>query len=182
MRPSREPVKSPPPATPPPPNQTAPADAPKNAPPVFGVTMSSVVSGESAVAVPVGNTTMARNEPHPATTAAPYAPPSGPAPYRPVPDVYIRTLPHAILEVNTADIYPPDARALGIEGTVSLSVDLDDRGNVLGARIVKRAGHGFDEAALGAMKKFKFSPALTSDGRAVPYRIASYQFRFSIGQ
>src|SRR5204862_3591017 len=49
---------TPPPEAPPPPSETP---KPSDAPPVFGVAMSSVVAGEGpGMAVPVGNTLMAK--------------------------------------------------------------------------------------------------------------------------
>lgn len=181
--PAPEPRRYEPPLrSPPPPNQEAPTNAPTNAPPVFGVTMSSVVSGEAAMAVPVGNTTMTKARTPPTTTA--------PAPYRvgdtrtftPEPDIYIHTRPRVLREVNSADIYPADAKALGIEATVKLSVGIDERGKVVEVRVIRSGGgHGFDDKAVQAMKKTLFSPALTSDGRAVPCRI-TYDYTFEIDE
>jgi protein TonB len=173
----------PPPAQPPPPNQQPTAETPKSAPPVFGVTMSSVVSGESGMAVPVGNTLMVKPTAAPKSNQAPQpyaAGPVGPEPFRPVPEAYIATKPRVLYEVNSADVYPPDALALGLEGGVNLSVGLNEKGAVVEVRVLKRAGHKFDEAAMQALRKFRFSPALTSDGRAVPTRI-TYSFKFSLG-
>ena len=180
----RAPTPQPPPPVveqPPPPNEQPPAEPPQNAPPVFGVTMSSVVSGESGMAVPVGNTLMAKpTGPRRADQAPqPYAggvPGEG---FRPAPEAYIATQPHAIYKVDGADVYPPDALALGLEGTVSLSVGISETGAVVEVRVLKRAGHKFDEAATQALRKFRFSPALTSDGRAVPTRI-TYSYKFSL--
>jgi len=174
------PAEPPPAASPPPPNQEPPPEAPKNAPPVFGVTMSSVVSGESGAAVPVGNTLMAKpSAPRPTDKPAePYA--GGSQPFRPVPDVYIATGPKALFKVEGEEVYPADARAVGLEGVVKLSVDLNEKGVVVGVKVIERAGHGFDEAAVKAMRQFRYRPALASDGRPVPCRFA-YTYRFSMG-
>lgn len=178
------PEKTPPPppeSPPPPPNQEPPPEAPKNAPPVFGVTMSSVVSGDSAgAAVPVGNTLMAKpSGPRPDKPAEPYAG-GAPQPFRPVPDVYIATGPKALFKVEGEEVYPAEARAIGLEGTVKLSVGLNEKGVVVDVKVIERAGHGFDEAAVKAMKQFRYRPALASDGRPVPCRFA-YTYRFSMG-
>ncbi len=133
--------------------------------------MSSVVSGEAAMAVPVGNTTMTK--PQTRTTSTPPAPyaPEGTKPFIPVHEIYVATPPRVLYEVTGEDVYPIDAKALGIEGRVRLSVGIDQSGRVVEVRTLPpRAGHGFDEAAAAAMKRFLFSPARTSDGRAVPYR------------
>src|SRR4051812_19797346 len=148
----RAPTPQPPPPhveQPPPPNEQPPAEPPRNAPPVFGVTMSSVVSGESGMAVPVGNTLLANPAGPRKTDQAPqpYAGGVSGDGFRPVPDAYIATQPRAIYKVDGADVYPPDALALGLEGAVSLSVDINEKGAVVGVRVLKRAGHKFDEAA-----------------------------------
>ena len=133
------------------------------------------------MAVSVGNTTMTKNRALNATATPPQAYAGGATkPFVPVPEIYVATQPRKLYEVNSADIYPPEPKSLGIEGTVKLSVDLDEKGNVVAVRLIQRAGHGFDEAAVRAMARFRFSPALTSDGRAVPYRL-TYQYRFTIG-
>ena len=165
-------------ATPPPPNQTPPPQAAPAAPPVFGITMSSVVAGTTGVGVPIGNTTMTKPGTGATTPAQPYAGPGG-DPVAFVPEIYIVTRPRVLFEVNSADIYPEDAKAMGIEGSVKLSVGLDDKGSVIQVKIVKRAGHGFDEAAVEALKKCKFSPAISSAGRAVPYRF-EYTYKFQL--
>ena len=166
-------------STPPPPNQTPPPNAPTNAPPVFGVTMSSVVSGEAAVAVPVGNTTMTKPGTSPPTDSPkPYAASGAPG-FVPESEINIASPARVLHEVNSDDYYPPDARTLGIEGSVRLSVDIDEHGKVVGARVIRRAGHGFDEKALQAMKQFRFSPARAPDGRPVRCRIA-YDYTFSL--
>jgi protein TonB len=167
--------------TPPPSNQVPPPNAAPSAPPVFGVTMSSVVSGEAAMAVPVGNTTMTKpravtsNEP-----PKPYAGSGPPQAFVPEPEINIAERAHVLHEVNSDDYYPPDARTLGIEGTVRAVLDIDERGRVVGLRVTRRAGHGFDEKAVEALRQFLFSPARTADGRPVRCHLA-YDFRFTIG-
>lgn len=169
---------------PPPPNQEPPPSAPL-APPVFGITMDSVVGGDSTMAVPVGNT-VATSQRDP---AAPGGPPpaayanAGPPAFAPVADVYITQQPQIIFEVNSADIYPTDARRLGVEGTVQLRVGIDENGDVKEVRVtrVNPSGYHFDEAARGALMKAKFRPARGSDGKPVPARI-NYNYTFTLGQ
>ncbi|MHB8417457.1 MAG: TonB family protein [Myxococcales bacterium] len=64
-------------------------------------------------------------------------------------------------------VYPPEARSKGLTGDVGLQVDLGADGKVTGARVVAPAGHGFDEAALAAVRGYVFSPA-EIDGRPAP--------------
>jgi protein TonB len=169
----------PPPAAPPPPNQQPPK--PSDAPPVFGVTMSSVVAGENAgMAVPVGNTVMTKDR-TPAKSGAAPQPYSGEGthPFTPIAEVYISEHPRVLHEVNSTDIYPPDAYKMGIEGKVVLKVGIDAQGKVVQVRVISKAGNGFDEAARGALWRFKFAPARTSDGQAVDSSI-TYTYVFDM--
>jgi protein TonB len=167
----------PPEAAPPPPNQEPPPEA-KAAPPVFGVTISSTVSGDSAgMAVPVGNTLMTKDR-------KPGKGPVGPAvagdtqrPPEPVPELFLAEQPRVLQEIKAE--YPPDAQRMGIEGVVECRVFIDQNGDVRDVKVLKPAGHGFDERARQALRKFKFSRPRASDGRAVPTSI-TYTFRFEV--
>jgi protein TonB len=168
-----------PPPTPPPPNEEPPKPA-TEAPPVFGVTMSSVVSGPGpGMAVPVGNTLMTKpGKVAKPGDAQPYAG-EGTRPFTPVADIYISKYPQIVREVNGEDVYPPDAKRMEIEGKVVLKIGIDERGNVVQVKVVERAGHGFDEAAVKAMRESKFTPAIANDGRPVPYQL-TWTFRFDL--
>jgi protein TonB len=67
--------------------------------------------------------------------------------------------------------YPAEARAEGVEAEVPMEIVVDARGRVTSARVLRRAGLGFDEAALSAIRAFRFAPAERA-GRAVPVRMA----------
>jgi len=57
--------------------------------------------------------------------------------------------------------YPEEAKAAGIEGTVIVQFFVDTKGNVLEAYVTKGIPNtGLDEAALSAIKKSKWKPAL----------------------
>jgi TonB family protein len=60
---------------------------------------------------------------------------------------------------------------------VGLKVGIDANGKVVQVKVIERGGHGFDEAAMKALKLFRFKPAMTSDGKAVPCSI-TWKFRF----
>jgi protein TonB len=76
-----------------------------------------------------------------------------------------------------APTYPAAARADGIEGDVVLDLVVGPSGNVEDARVVRRLGHGLDEAALEAARKFQFTPA-TKSGRPVRLHVIwSIKFR-----
>src|SRR4051812_47635856 len=70
------------------------------------------------------------------------------------------------LREGVAAEYPKEAREADLEGTVILEFPVDDKGAV-GEIVVKTpAGHGFDEAAVAAVRRFVFAPAL-ADGTPV---------------
>jgi TonB family protein len=55
--------------------------------------------------------------------------------------------------------YPRAALEDRVEGNVGLELELDTGGNVVGVRVTAPAGHGFDEAAVEAARRFTFEPA-----------------------
>ncbi len=60
--------------------------------------------------------------------------------------------------------YPPEALAARVEGTVGLLVEVDATGAVSRVEVLRPAGHGFDEAAVAAVRLFKFRPAADANG------------------
>jgi len=58
-------------------------------------------------------------------------------------------------------LYPTDAVAQGVEldSPLPFEIVVDTRGRVEGVRALSHAGHGFDEAAIAALRTFRFSPA-----------------------
>jgi protein TonB len=79
---------------------------------------------------------------------------------------------------NPAPRYPELARGRGHEGTVLVEAVVDERGVPTGVRLKESSGHGLlDEAAVAAVKKWRFSPA-RSGGKTVSTRvIAPIEFR-----
>ncbi len=63
-------------------------------------------------------------------------------------------------------VYPPQARAAGLSGTVGLELSVDAAGNVTAVKVTHPAGFGFDESAVAAARRLKFRPA-TYDGQPV---------------
>lgn len=72
--------------------------------------------------------------------------------------------------------YPSEARKNNIEGLVLLEILIDETGKVRDAKLVEGPGHGLNEAALEAIYRFEFSPALV-DEKPVPVKI-KYGYRF----
>jgi TonB family protein len=76
--------------------------------------------------------------------------------------------------------YPTEALRDRVDGTVGLEVVVDDRGNVTDAHVTSPAGHGFDEAALDAVKRFVFEPA-TRNGAPVRSTVQiAYEFHLPV--
>jgi len=72
--------------------------------------------------------------------------------------------------------FPRAALEERVEGNVGLELDLDASGNVVGVRVTRPAGHGFDEAAAEAARHFTFEPAKRR-GVAVPSTVQfTYEF------
>ena len=109
----------------------------------------------------------------------PAAPPhveTRPAP--PLPTARPRAAPHAVPRVvrrpgTLRGFYPREAQAAGIEGTVTVLVDVDGRGQVIDARVRTSSGHAsLDAAALRVARLYEFAPG--APGRAllpVPFRL-----------
>jgi protein TonB len=166
------PLLKPPPAAPPPPNQKIAKSAEPPPPIHIGVSLESTVSS-GAVAVPVGNSLYGQ-----APTVAPT--PAEVKPYwaeKYVPPFQVAELPVLEVEVKVSP-YPPEARKAGIEGQVIALLTIDDQGRVARVRKLSGPGHGLDEAAVGALRKFRFKPA-RFNGQAVATEIR-YTYSFEI--
>lgn len=74
--------------------------------------------------------------------------------------------------------YPRLARELGKEGKVVLKLTIDERGHLANVEVVDRAGSGFDEEAVKAVKGSTFIPA-TRNGKPVTC-IARLPIRFEL--
>ena len=72
--------------------------------------------------------------------------------------------------------YPESEKASGRAATVVLELAIDSTGAVTQTRVVGSAGAAFDEAALGAARRFLFEPAEV-DGKPAPIRIL-YRYEF----
>lgn len=83
--------------------------------------------------------------------------------------IVIKEKPKVIDEITIP--YPTEARRLEIEGDVKLEVSINEKGTVTNVKILKDPGGGLGMAAAKALKKFRFSPARTQYGKAVPYTI-----------
>ncbi|MCF8060702.1 MAG: TonB family protein [Bacteriovoracaceae bacterium] len=80
----------------------------------------------------------------------------------------VTEMPSIISEVRIT--YPKKAKDIKLEGTVTLSVLIDEFGVVRDATLVEGLIPEMDEEALRAIKGYRFSPAKIED-KAVPVRI-----------
>jgi len=136
--------------------------------------------------VPVGNTTMIdpKNSGKGPVVPLPAAPPPAAKPeYKPVSELYIKKMPEIDGDGCGKSIpYPAEAEQLGVEGPVKLRVELDDKGQVHGIKVLAGLGHGLDQAAVWALshkRECKFSPAYGTDGKPAAF-VLTYTFNFEI--
>jgi TonB family protein len=102
--------------------------------------------GTGEVRVSVGNFERAREV---AQSPARDIPASSPAPFQPV----------EILS-KPAPVYTEEARRVGIQGEVALSVVFQSNGAIKVTGVVRSLGYGLDEAAEQAATQIRFKPAL----------------------
>lgn len=152
----------PPQASEPPPTESSP-DAAPDAAPVFGLSKQSFGTS-GAFAARRGNTLGMRAADSPITDAV--------GALRPVPVYSVTKLPEILGKPDPR--YPPDLRAGGIEGDVVVELVVTAEGEV-GAgtlRVLESSDRGFDEAALEAVGRLRFTPA-TQGRRRSPCGFAS---------
>jgi TonB family protein len=74
--------------------------------------------------------------------------------------VHIPVLTKAPAIVSSVEpVYPEEAKPAQLAGDVSMAVDIAADGRVANVEVLQGSGHGFDEAAVAAVKQFVFSPA-----------------------
>lgn len=92
----------------------------------------------------------------------------------PTDEYLVERMPSVLSEVRVP--YPVAAKEKNIEGPVVLEILIDGEGRVREVKLVKGLGYGLDEAALAALKLFKFKPAIAG-GKAVAVR-TQFTYRF----
>jgi len=155
---------------PPPPNEAPPKDAKVDAPVMVGLTKSSTTEAGD-FAAPVGNTLYGaapQVAPSPDDVHAYKAP-------RYVPPGQVTHLPERLAEVRPR--YPEEALRLELEAEVVLLLRVDATGQVTSVKVVRGAGHGFDQAAIEAARQLRFKPGSVG-GEAVATDVSyTYTFR-----
>lgn len=163
------PPPEPPPDAPPPPNEEAPQEPAKPVPLVVGITMSST-SSAGGFAAPVGNTSYGKVENKAVD-------PSQVQQYRApkyVPSYQVDRQPELVNEVKIP--YPLEAKRADVEGSVVLSIKIDEKGDVISVKVLDGPGYGLNEAAAAAVRRFKWRPA-TKGGEVVATEI-KYTYTF----
>ncbi|WP_413568397.1 energy transducer TonB [Bdellovibrio sp. HCB117] len=74
--------------------------------------------------------------------------------------------------------YPEEAKKSGIDGPVVLEIIIDKLGQVREVQLISGPGHGLNESAIEALKKFEFQPAFKGE-ESVAVKIR-YTYRFKL--
>ena len=74
-------------------------------------------------------------------------------------------------------VYPKSAVEHKIEGTVYLFLDIDNRGNVVKAKVISGIGHGCDEEAVRVVKLMKFKVEKIRNMHVVHHHRLQIHFR-----
>lgn len=137
---------------------------------VFGASRQALRdSASDSVLVKTGNTVTKEEDDETLTDRDPDALPS------PVDDYLVERMPEVVSDVRVP--YPAQAKERGVQGAVTLELLIDSDGAVRHAAVVDGPGHGLDEAALEAAKRFRFRPAVADGGKSVAVKIR-YAYRF----
>lgn len=72
---------------------------------------------------------------------------------------------------TVAPEYPDALKRDGAMGIVVVDCTVDEQGNVVNPQVEKSTNKGFDEAALSAVKKWKFKPA-KRDGNPIAKKVS----------
>jgi TonB family protein len=100
-----------------------------------------------------------------AQTNAPEEKPQAEKVYRVGPGV---TPPKALKRVGAG--FSGEAKQIKFQGTVILSIVVDEKGTVRDIQVAQSLGHGLDEKAIEAVKQWKFKPG-KKDGQPVPVTV-----------
>lgn len=74
--------------------------------------------------------------------------------------------------------YPRDLRREGISGLAAVSCIIDEKGDVISAKVIKSSHPGFEKPALEAINRWKFKPAEVG-GTPVKVKV-TIPFRFNV--
>jgi protein TonB len=130
-----------------------------------GKSHSPVKIAGLATGVP-GGTGTGRNGP----VRVEIAPPPPPAPASHGPSVVqASTTSKPTLIYKPEPVYSAEAKAMHLEGNVTLHIRIRSNGTTEVLNVVHGLGHGLDESAVAATRATRFRPAMDSAGHAVDY-------------
>lgn len=135
---------------------------------VFGVNREALTDDSGEVAVKPGNTLAKTPD---SLALKPDDPSSLPIPTE---EYLVTRMPELLSEVRVP--YPIEAKQKHVQGPVVFDLLLDATGQVRESQLITGPGFGLNEAALQAIRKFRFKPALVED-KAVAIRFR-YTYRF----
>jgi len=124
---------------------------------------------DETASAPVGERMLPATETPVATTPTPTTRQAAPATTQRRAAPAVRDREARPLSSNAKPVYPRSALRSGVEGSVVASLNVDTRGQVTNADIVKRSGgrdRDLDRAVLTTVRDWKFEPAM-HNGRAV---------------
>jgi periplasmic protein TonB len=112
------------------------------------------------------------------TSNPPAPPPFAPAPVAPAPVTAAKTVRDPKLISSTRLVYPPTAKQSNIQGTVTVSANIDANGKVVSAKALS-GPLLLREAAVESVKQWKYSPGLI-DGKPAPSQVTvNVEFRLN---
>lgn len=138
---------------------------------VFGVSRKAITTNdtsENTAQIKQGNTIAKEND---GLKLEKEDPDSIPIPT----DDYLITTQVALLS-DVKVPYPPEAKKNNVEGPVVMDLVIDQNGKVKAVELIRGPGSGLNEAALEAVKSFRFRPAKVGD-QTVAVKIR-YTYRF----
>jgi TonB family protein len=95
----------------------------------------------------------------------------------PMPFVAIESQPELIHREPA--VYPEIAKKIGLQGRVVIEVTIDAQGKPIQAKVIKSASDIFNEAAIEAVMKYSFKPAMMSTGPVTAKVMIPIDFRLT---
>jgi protein TonB len=101
----------------------------------------------------------------------------------PPPDfVPVEKQPQPLPGNNPAPVYPEIARRAGVEGTVWVKIWVDKEGNPKKAQVLKSDAELFNQPAIDAAMRWKFTPAIMNNGPVSVWVSIPFKFRLNAGR
>ena len=136
---------------------------------VFGLSRKSIQSEDSTIAVKAGNTVAKAPDNEKLKDSDVDSLPV------PTEEYLVTQMPRLLTEFRVP--YPPEAKQKKIQGTVVMSILIDQNGNAREATLISGPGTGLNEAAeFAVIKHMKFRPAYVDDKPVAVRMRFSYRF------